>query len=183
MRLVFANLLRKILFMVVNLIRHFFTLKPYRFSPKFLVRAGGLCLFWLLTFSAAAQTHFKFTEGQKKQKLPFQLHRNLIIVKAQLNGKGPFNFLVDTGVSSSIITDAGLRDSLQFSKGPALEIAGVGPGSDLHAYFTPDLQVQLLGITSEKLTFAVLSEDVIQLGSYIGIPVTGILGYDFFNSF
>ena len=28
-----------------------------------------------------------------------------------------------------------------------------------------------------------LSEDVIQLSSYIGIPVAGILGFDFFNSF
>ncbi|MBK0403993.1 aspartyl protease family protein [Adhaeribacter sp. BT258] len=161
---------------------HFLVRKRYGFCPK---NPGLLLLFGLLlifAFPVQAQI-FKFTEGRKKQKIPFQLHRNLIIVEAKLNGKGPFNFLVDTGVSSSLITDAGLRDSIRFSRGPALEIAGVGSGSDLHAYFTPDLQVQLPGVTSENLTFAVLSEDVIQLGSYIGIPVTGILGYDFFNSF
>jgi hypothetical protein len=163
-------------------ISHFSTPKRYRFSPENPAWRLLFGLLLIITFSAEAQV-FKFTEGQKKQKLPFQLHRNLIIIEAQLNGKGPYNFLVDTGVSSSIITNAGLRDSLNFAKGPALEIAGAGSGSDLHAYFTPDLQMQLPGIKSENLTFAVLSEDVIQLGSYIGIPVTGILGYDFFNSF
>src|SRR3954470_20823183 len=124
MRFLFFNLLPKILLMAMNPVRHFLALKPYRFSWNFLAKAGGLCLFWFLTFSASAQTHFKFTEGRKKQKLKFQLHRNLIIVQTKLNGKGPFNFLVDTGVSSSIITDAGLQDSLKFSRGPALEIAG-----------------------------------------------------------
>ncbi len=162
---------------------HFFALKAYRFFRTTRVGAIWICLVLGFAGNAPAQTVFKFTQGQKKQKIPFQLHRNLIIVQASLNGKGPYNFLIDTGVSSSIITDAGLRDSLKFSKGPALEIAGAGEGADLHAYFTPDLQVQMPGIVSENLTFAVLSEDVIQLGSYIGIPVTGILGFDFFNSF
>lgn len=141
-----------------------------------------LAVCWLLGGPAGAQV-FRFTEGQTRQKLPFELHRNLIIVTAQLNGKGPYNFLVDTGVSSSLITDAGLRDSIAFAKGPALEIAGVGSGSSLQAYFTSGLQMQLPGVVSQALTFAVLSEDVIGLGSYIGVPVTGILGYDFFNSF
>jgi hypothetical protein len=140
---------------------------------------------WLLLsgMPGQAQTAFRFTEGQKKQTLRFQLHRNLIMVQAKLNGKGPYNFLLDTGVSTSIITDAGLQDSLKFSRGPALKIAGVGEGSDLHAYFTAGLQVELPGIVSENLTFAVLSEDILKLGSYVGIPVAGILGYDFFNSF
>src|SRR5688572_17057867 len=138
---------------------------------------------FMLPVSGFGQGLFKFTEGQHKQVIRFQLHRNLIIIAAKLNGKGPYNFLLDTGVNTSLILDAGLQDSLKFSRGPAVEIAGAGPGSDLHAYFTPDIKVEMPGIVSEKLTFAVLSEDILKLGDYIGTPVTGILGYDFFNSF
>lgn len=166
-----------------SLVKHFFSLKRYGFlrkNPWWLF----VCWLWFFPeFQAQAQPAFKFTSGQKKQILRFELHRNLIIVQANLNGKGPFNFLLDTGVNTSLITDAGLQDSIKFSRGTPLKIAGVGEGSDLHAFLTPNLKVEMPGITSENLTFAVLSEDVLNLGSYVGIPVAGILGFDFFNSF
>lgn len=162
---------------------YFLTPKCYCFPWKSFGGLALLCIFLVFGFPAPAQGVFKFTEGRKKQKLRFELHRNLIIVEAKLNGKGPFNFLLDTGVNTSIITDAGIQDSVTFTKGRAVDIAGAGAGSDLHAYFASGLKVTLPGITSENLGFAVLSEDVLNLGSYVGIPVAGILGYDFFNSF
>lgn len=166
-----------------SLLRYFLNLKCYGFLRK---NRKWLPVCFLILFSGLqteAQTTFKFTQSRKKQKIPFELHRNLIIVKAKLNGKGPFNFLLDTGINTSLITDAGLSDSVKFSRGPNVEIAGAGSGSDLRAFYTPDLQVSLPGVVSEDITFAVLSEDVLQLGRYVGLPVTGILGYDFFNSF
>jgi hypothetical protein len=139
--------------------------------------------FLLLPLAVSGQATFKFTGRQQKLKLPFQLHRNLVIVEVKLNGKGPYNFLLDTGVNTAILLQAGLRDSLHFSQGLAVEIAGAGPGSDLKAYFTPDIKVEMPGVVSDKLQVVVLSEDILKLGNYIGTPVAGILGYDFFNSF
>jgi hypothetical protein len=165
------------------LLKSFPAQKCYGFFLKNLGKLLLLCGLLFSNYQATAQTAFKFTEGRKKQKIAFQLHRNLIIIKAKLNGKGPFNFLLDTGINTSLITDAGLSDSVKFSRGPNVEIAGAGSGSDLRAFYTPDLHVAMPGIVSENITFAVLSEDVLQLGKYVGLPVTGILGYDFFSSF
>ncbi|MFC5271857.1 aspartyl protease family protein [Adhaeribacter terreus] len=176
------QIIAEITFNLESLVKHFFSIKRYGFPRKNLWWLFVLW-FWLFSELPTQAQAFKFTSGRKKQTLRFQLHRNLMIVEAKLNGKGPYNFLLDTGVNTSIITDAGLQDSVRFSRGPALRIAGVGEGSDLHAFYTPDLKVELPGIVSENLTFAVLSEDILNLGSYVGIPVAGILGYDFFNSF
>ncbi|MEJ7661001.1 MAG: hypothetical protein WKG07_15970 [Hymenobacter sp.] len=36
--------------------------------------------------------------GQRHLRLPLQMQRNLLVVQVWLNGAGPYNFLLDTGV-------------------------------------------------------------------------------------
>ncbi|GEO05003.1 hypothetical protein AAE02nite_26670 [Adhaeribacter aerolatus] len=131
-----------------------------------------------------AQEYFKFDKPRKKLAVKFTLHRNLIIVPVYLNDKGPFNFVLDTGVGSGIITDPSLLETLELKKGKEIKITGAGSDqADLKAYIVSNIKVKISDVTAPSLALTILSEDVFNLSSYVGMPIYGILGYQFFNSF
>ncbi|QDA61369.1 aspartyl protease family protein [Hymenobacter jejuensis] len=123
--------------------------------------------------------------NQKKQavRIPFELQRNLIVVSAKLNGKGPYNFLLDTGVGISLITDPSLRQTLNLPIGNRFQVAGAGEENAIQAFQSDGVRVELPGVVAPALSFLVLSEDVLNLSGYVGVPIHGILGYDIFRSF
>lgn len=128
---------------------------------------------------------FAFKSARRHRiRIPLLLQRNLLVVSAKLNGLGPFNFLLDTGVSTSIITSAKLADSLHLAHGEQFRVIGAG-GSDtgLLAYQTDNVRVTMRGAEAAHLTMLVLSEDVLNLSGYVGVPIHGILGSELFRSF
>jgi len=123
--------------------------------------------------------------GRQQASLKFFTQRNLIIVSAKLNGVGPLNFLLDTGVATSLLTDPAVADSLHLIHGTQYKIMGVG-GSDssLHAYEASGVAVTMKGsIVAPRLDWLVLSSDVLDLSGYVGMRIHGLLGADFFRSF
>jgi hypothetical protein len=128
---------------------------------------------------------FAFTKpGRHQVRVPFLSPRNLIIISARLNGQGPFNFLLDTGVASSLLTNPQLADSLGLAHGTEYRLQGVGGAdSGLRAYEAPNVRVGLPGIEAASTTWLVLNNDVLDLSGYVGLPVQGIIGADLFRSF
>ncbi|WP_139920676.1 aspartyl protease family protein [Hymenobacter sp. DG01] len=133
----------------------------------------------------AQQAAFRFEKPRQRQvRTPFLLQRNLIILPIQLNGKGPYNFIVDTGINSCLITDPRLRQELNLTVGGRFLVAGAGEENPLEAFQIPAVAVGLPGgITAPSLSFLMLSEDVLNLSGYVGIPIHGLLGADVFRSF
>ncbi len=131
----------------------------------------------------AAPFVFQQTD-QQKVRVPIILQRNLLVVKAMLNGSGPYNFLLDTGVSSSIITSAALADSLHLRHGENFRVVGAG-GADtgLLAYQSDSVRVTLPGVVAPGMSWLVLSEDVLNLSGYVGLRIHGIMGSELFRSF
>jgi hypothetical protein len=124
--------------------------------------------------------------GRQQARLRFFTQRNLIIISAKLNGVGPLNFLLDTGVATSLLTDPGIADSLHLPHGTQYKIMGVGgDDSGLHAYEANDVAVTLAGgqVTAPRMNWLVLSSDVLDLSGYVGMRIHGLLGADFFRSF
>ena len=128
---------------------------------------------------------FEFEHANRQQaRVSFQLQRNLLVVKAYLNGAGPYNFLLDTGVGTSIITSTAVADSLHLRRGQQFRIIGAGgQDSGLMAYQTDSVRVALTGVVAPRMTWLVLSEDVLNLSGYVGVPIHGILGSELFRSF
>jgi len=127
---------------------------------------------------------FQFEKaGQQKVRMAFSFQRNLIIVKAFLNEQGPYNFLLDSGVGISLITDPALIEPLGLERGANYHVTGVGEEKSLEAFYSDSVRVKMTGVKASALSFLVLSEDVLNLSGYVGMPVHGILGYDVFNSF
>ncbi|KUG08417.1 hypothetical protein ASU33_09630 [Solirubrum puertoriconensis] len=140
---------------------------------------------WAPRAGVAQTVPFRLAHSKSpKYRMPFMLQRNLIVVPVMLNGRGPYYFMLDTGVGTSLITDPRLRDSLGLRLGQRFLVAGVGEEAPLVAFQTDSVRVQLGDkASSPSITFLLLSDDIFDLSSYVGQPIHGILGADVFRSF
>lgn len=132
--------------------------------------------------TVSAQT-FYFDGNRKKQTLDFILIKNLIIIPLSINGKGPFNFILDTGVNPLIVTDLSIIDSLQLRGLKTTQLSGLGSGESIEAYLTNQLSVRVGNATMEQMPTAILKKDLFNLSGYVGMRIHGLIGFHFFNSF
>ncbi len=149
--------------------------------PALTMGPAGVCL----AQQAASEGPFQLENPNRHRvRVPMQIQRNLLVVSATLNGFGPFNFLLDTGVSTAIITSPALADSLQLRHGQIFRVMGAG-GADtgLQAYQADSVRVGLDGVVARHMPLLVLSQDVLNLSGYVGVPIHGILGSELFRSF
>ena len=145
---------------------------------------GLLLLLVRPALSPAQPRAFRFErKGAHQVKMHFELQRNLIVLAVRLNNKGPYNFLLDTGVATSLITDPALLTELHLRTGARFRVSGAGEAAPLEAFRTDSVRVQLPGVVAPHLSFLILSEDALNLSGYVGMPIHGILGADVFNSF
>jgi hypothetical protein len=131
-------------------------------------------------FSAQAQ-YFSLDSNRNRINMPFQFVRNLVIIKLKINNRGPFNFILDTGVGQMIITEPSLVDSINISSKRTVKISGFGEGNDLEAFITSPLKVEMKGISCKYITAAIFKKDFFGLSNYAGMRIHGLLGYEFFS--
>jgi hypothetical protein len=135
------------------------------------------------SFSRANAQYFDLENNRKHVTIPFRLIRNLIIIKLNINNAGPFNFILDTGVGLMIITEPKLIDSINLTSKTVIKIPGLGEGEDNEAYLTSALNIGIPGMVSHDVNAAILKKDMFNLSSFAGMPIDGILGYEFFSNF
>ncbi len=149
------------------------------FFKTFLVFFTGFCL---LCSSVNAQ-FFEFAGKRNRESIPFKLVKNLMIIPLKINGKGPYNFVLDTGVGLFLITDPALVDTINMLNLRSIKVTGFGEGSDLTAFVAPSLEVEIGTTKAKSISAAILKKDVFELSSFAGMPVHGLIGYEFFASF
>lgn len=132
---------------------------------------------------ACAQQIFSISGKQNKTVVPFKFVRNMLVIQLKINNRGPYNFILDTGCGFMMITDPLLIDSINVKYKKKLKIIGLGEGEDLDAWMVAALKVKIAGVEAESASAAILTKDVLELSAFAGIPIHGLIGYDFFNSF
>ncbi|MBK9732967.1 MAG: aspartyl protease family protein [Chitinophagaceae bacterium] len=139
----------------------------------------------LLMFAtgAIAQPYLHFSRNQKHISIAYKFYRNLIVIPVKLNGKGPYNFVLDTGVGVLTITDPAIKDALRLQTGKKLLISGLGEKEGVNAFTVSGVSVSMPGLESLPMTGVVFEEDPFFLSTYLGVKITGIIGYEFFSSF
>jgi len=121
--------------------------------------------------------------GHRKDAMRFEFVHNLIVVPVYINNKGPFNFILDSGVKPIIITDSSIVSPLDTTSLFISRIRGRGIGPELEAFVMTNLSVDIGDASGEKLSAILLKDDPFHLSAYVGIPIHGIIGSDVFNSF
>lgn len=146
---------------------------------KLLILLAAACLILL---PASAQ-NFQLQGKRKQQTIGFRLVKNLIVIPMTINEKGPFNFLLDTGIGVCLITNPSLIDSLHLTGLRKMKITGFGQGNELSASVASGVTLQLGKAVAHSMNVIILNEDLLELSETLGMPVHGLIGYDFFDSF
>jgi hypothetical protein len=122
-------------------------------------------------------------KNHKTARIPFELHSNLILLYAKINDTDSLRFILDTGVSSIIITDPYILkpDKLRLTR--KVNLTGAGEGKSISAHVAIDNRFSMGRLRANHQNIVVLEEDFLRLSEYVGVPVHGIFGYEIFNNF
>ena len=126
-----------------------------------------------------------FTGFKKRESIPFEVLNNLLIIPVVFNNSSDtLRFILDSGVTNTIITDPKTGEKLGLKYTNKIKIRGAGEGGSLDALVSVGNTLAIgSNIRGEQMNVLVLSEDLFSLPSYLGKEVHGLIGYDIFGSF
>jgi len=121
-------------------------------------------------------------EGIEKGKVSFKLINNLVVIPVEVNGT-KLSFLLDTGVGSTIMFNFSEADSLEIKNATSIKIRGIGNGDDITGLKSRNNVVKIGKATDVNHTILIIFGDSLDLSTRMGIPIHGIIGYEFFKNF
>lgn len=140
----------------------------------------GILLFLLASIFSNAQNTFEMTEP-KKVVIPFQLINNLIFIQIEVNGV-ELTFFVDSGVNETTIFSLENKE-IKLSNLEKMTFTGLGSSGSIEG-FKSEGNIAKIGknLTNRDFAFYIISDPGFNISSHIGIPVNGIIGYQFFKN-
>jgi len=155
-----------------------------KYSPGVIIclRKLSICLGLVFFALSVSGQEFLFKRNRQKQSISFKCIKNLMVIPVYVNGKGPYDFVLDTGVGPMIITDPSIIDSLNFSGLRKIKVSGLGIET-VEAYVSQSLDVKVGSTSIKYIPAAILKEDLFNLSGHLGLKIYGLLGFSFFNSF
>lgn len=152
-----------------------FILRFTAFSRLGLLRVLGAFFVYVAVMSGAGFGYAVGTESRSSDiEVPFDFYRNSVIVQAKINGKGPYDLLLDTGANPSAV-------DLSLARSIGLELASegakpTGGGAESNLSYETELQtLELGGLDAKKV--AALAVDLSKTSQALGRPIQGVLGY------
>lgn len=129
---------------------------------------------------SAAQKGFEISD-QKKTVIPFQLINNLIFVPLNINGVD-LTFLLDSGVNETILFSLDNKE-VNFNDIEKIKFSGLGESRDIEG-LRSDNNIVNIGKNFKDFnhTVFIILDESINFSSHVGIPVNGIIGYQFFKN-
>lgn len=132
-------------------------------------------------FSGTAQG-FSLPEGQRFQKVKFQLINNLVIIPIMVNGS-ELSFVLDSGVGKPILFNLTDQDSIKINNVSEITINGLGDGDPIQALSSKENDFKLGNIRNRNENLYVVLDSEMNFSPSLGIPVHGIIGYELFRDF
>ena len=129
-----------------------------------------------------SQGSFLLPKGQKRDKIKFELLNNLVVVPVEVNGK-ELTFILDTGARNSMLFSLSEIDSIEVKNVSPIKIRGLGTGGTVDAIKSSGNKLKLGDAVDYNHTLYIIFDDLINFSPRMGIPIHGILGYDFFKDF
>jgi len=139
-------------------------------------------IFLTLSGVARSQGNFKIEGDKSKFDLPFQLVSDLVIIPLELNGV-ELNFLLDTGVDSTILFSLDKEDSVEVQNATVIYLRGMGDEEPIRALKSTGNSIKVGEAYSKDLSIYISFDYTMNLSNRLGIVVNGIIGYDFFKDF
>jgi hypothetical protein len=158
-----------------------------RFRKIILLCAVSLSTIFAARSAAQHQSNpkkFVFTNPtEHKVEVPFKLVNNLIVIPVSINNSDTLPFILDTGVSSTLLLELPPKDSLRLKYGRELIVGGfggLGAITSVHCYFN---DIRVGGIVGHFQDICLLRDYTNELSTRIGMKVYGLIGYDLLKDF
>lgn len=147
------------------------------------IKCYFILLMLLLSHNSFAQSHFSIKNDASKYRMPFKLVNNLMVIPVYVNGK-KLSFLLDTGVSSTIILNVKIKDSLKLKNVKKIRIQGLGEGDFVDALISTSNYIQIGNsiINRSHKIYLILGKGF-NLSNRMGVQIDGIIGGDLFKDF
>ena len=141
-------------------------------TPPDLQSASGI------HFASLQQTRTDAILAAPTIKLPFTMEGNHIVLQVQVNGHPPIGFIVDTGDGAELINTP---RAAAFGLTPYGSTASYGGGNLAQFSFASGATFTFLGMELNNQHVGLL--DQTGLEKALGVPLGGLLGYDFLSRF
>ena len=126
---------------------------------------------------------YQLIRKRRITRIPFEFQANLVIVPVKVNDSDTLRFILDTGVSSILLTDPAVAKKLGMKFIRNVKIAGAGEGEEIEAGIVIDNTIRIGDVIGYRQNLVVLKDDHLKLSEFVGTPVHGIIGYEIFNRF
>ncbi|MNX25444.1 PDZ domain (Also known as DHR or GLGF) [compost metagenome] len=142
-----------------------------------------ISLFFLLAcvLPVSAQSGFHFVNEKEKVSIPFKFINNLVFIPIKVNGI-ELNFLLDSGVEETILFSLEDKKEVRFFNIEKITLRGLGSADAVEGLKSTNNVLETHGlIATNHLLYVVLDQEF-NLSSHVGIPVNGIIGYNFLKN-
>jgi len=154
-----------------NKIRTFIALKPLTMRSIVL----SIFSFCLITGAIAGNSKSRIAS------IPFEVVGTYVVVKVQINESTPLNFILDSGLGRTIVTELSAEDSLTLNSYEKTKLKGLGTGQEISALVSRGNSLQTGRMKFMNQMVNLLEEDIFNLSDYTGRKINGLLGSDFFE--
>lgn len=129
------------------------------------------------------QEGFQYFSKKERVTIPFQFINNLIFIPLKVNGVD-LTFLLDTGVEESILFSLEDKEELKFNNVEKIKLRGLGSSDFIEGLKSSGNQVVFKdAIVDQKHDIYIILDEEFNFSGSVGIPVNGIIGYQFFRNF
>jgi hypothetical protein len=136
----------------------------------------------LFIFTVKAQNKFQLIGNNKSVTVPFQLKNNLILIPVTINEQ-KFTFILDTGVSKTLLFNIKANDSIVLNNPVSINIKGLGSGNYFSAIKSTNNFIKIKNIINPKSELYLITEAKFDFSARIGIDVHGLIGADLLKNF
>ncbi len=149
----------------------------------------SLILYLLLTSgfaaskSIAVEGEFSFARERRSVTIPIRVTNNLAVMPLYINESGPFYFILDSGVNTTILTEPVIAQILGLNLRSTVLIYGLGGEGIVEAALATGVNISTRGIIGKNMNLLVIPEDILSFSEVFGFPVYGIIGHDFLRQF
>ncbi|TDE29923.1 PDZ domain-containing protein [Flavobacterium ranwuense] len=140
-----------------------------------------LFLIYLFACPVFAQQGFQFEKDVNKVSVPFKLINNLVFVPIKVNGI-ELNFLLDTGVAETILFSLEDKKEVRFFNAEKILLKGLGSQAAVEGLKSTNNILEFSSLKNRNHMLYIVLDPDFNLSSHIGIPVNGIIGYQFFRN-
>ena len=137
-----------------------------------------LVVMFACSLHATGQDSFVFEKGVEKVVIPFKFINNLIFIPIKVNGI-ELNFLLDSGVEETILFSMEDKKEVNFFNIEKITLRGLGSEASIEGLKSTKNTLVCKALTAENHVLYIVLDQSFNLSSHVGIPVNGIIGYNF----